>query len=122
MIPHEKMPEYYNSIDVYICASKTEGTPAPVLEAMACGIPIISTDVGIVPEAFGEKQKEFIMEERTKECLKSKMKKLIENKEYFEELSKENLEQIKKWDWKIISLQYKEFFDENLKDGEIKNA
>lgn len=122
MIPHEKMPEYYNSIDVYICASKTEGTPAPVLEAMACGIPIISTDVGIVPEAFGEKQKEFIMEERTKECLKSKLKKLIENKEYFEELSKENLEQIKKWDWKTISLQYKEFFDENLKDGEIKNA
>ena len=34
----------------------------------------------------------------------------------------ENLEQIKKWDWKTISLQYKEFFDENLKDGEIKNA
>lgn len=122
MIPHEKMPEYYNSIDVYICASKTEGTPAPVLEAMACGIPIISTNVGIVPEAFGEKQKEFIMEERTKECLKNKLKKLIENKEYFEELSKENLEQIKKWDWKIISLQYKKFFDENLKDGEIENA
>ena len=52
MIPHEKMPDYYNEIDIYICASRTEGTPNPVLESMACGIPIISTNVGIVSEVL----------------------------------------------------------------------
>ena len=43
MIPHEKMPGYYNQIDLYVCASLCEGTPNPVLEAMACGVPVIST-------------------------------------------------------------------------------
>ena len=57
MIAHEDMPEYYNGIDIYVCTSRTEGTPNTVLEAMACGVPVISTDVGIVPEVFGEKQK-----------------------------------------------------------------
>lgn len=115
LIPYEQMPNYYNKIDVYICASKTEGTPEPVLEAMACGVPIISTNVGIVPEAFGEKQKGFILEQRTKEELKNKIKELLNNKKLFEELSFENLEQIKSWDWKQITLKYKKFFDTNLK-------
>lgn len=115
LIPYNEMPKYYNNIDVYICASKTEGTPEPVLEAMACGIPVISTNVGIVPEAFGEIQKRFILEQRSKQCLKNKIKELLSNKRLFEELSKENLDKIKMWDWKQITKKYKEFFDENLK-------
>ena len=88
-IPHDKMPDYYNSIDIYICGSKNEGTPNPVLESMACGVPIISTDVGIVRDAFGTKQKKYILEERNKECLKSKIIELLKDKSQFEELSKE---------------------------------
>ena len=122
MIPHNEMPNYYNGIDMYICTSKTEGTPNPVLEAMACGIPVISTDVGIVPEVFGEKQKGFIMKERTKECLKENIIKIIDNKNILDELSKENLKQIKAWNWKEMSKKFKIFFDNNLKNGEIKNA
>lgn len=114
MISQEEMPNFYNSIDLYVCASKTEGTPLTVLEAMAMGIPVISTDVGIVLEAFGKEEQQYILKERSKEALKEKIKQLIENKQHFKTLSNENLEQIKKWDWKEICLKYKEFFDSNL--------
>ena len=113
-IPHNEMPKYYNNIDIYICTSRTEGTPNTVLEAMACGIPVISTDVGIVPEVFGEKQKEFIIE-RTKEELKKKIINLISNKQKLKMLSDENLKQIQKWDWKNQGEKYKEFFERNIK-------
>ena len=110
MIPHEKMGDYYNKIDIYVCASRTEGHPDPVLEAMACGVPVISTDVGIVPEVFGEKQKEFIIE-RSKEKLKNKIKEIFNNKNILNELSKENRAQIKGWSWHQKAMLYKEFFD-----------
>lgn len=110
-IPLEKMPEYYSKIDLYICTSLIEGTPNPVLEAMACGIPVISTDVGIVPEVFGEKQSEFILRKRTKNELKSKIIKIYNNPKMFGELSKENLESIKNWDWSIKAKQFKDFFE-----------
>lgn len=116
-IPHDKMPDYYNSIDLYVCASKEEGTPNPVLESMASGVPVISTDVGIVSEAFGEKQKDYIIE-RTKEDLKEKIIDLLKNREKFEILSKENLEQIKNWSWEKKCEQFKEFFDESIKKFE----
>lgn len=113
LIPHNEMPDYYNEIDIYVCASRTEGTPNPVLEAMACGIPIISTDVGIVPEVFGNKQKEFIIE-RNKDDLKQKIKTLIENNTILEQLSNENLNQIQEWSWENKAKLFKDFFDKNI--------
>lgn len=117
-IPFEKMPSYYNEIDVYICASLNEGTPNPVLEAMACGIPVISTDVGLIPNLFGILEKQFILNERSKENLKEKLKKLLDNKELFDKLSKENLKQIRNWDWKIKCESFKQFFDSNIRSKE----
>lgn len=107
----DDMPEYYNSIDIYVCASKAEGTPMPVLEAMAIGIPVVSTDVGIVQEAFGERERKYILEERTADNLANKLKLLIDTPQEMKLISEENLNQIKEWDWKTISKKYKVFFD-----------
>jgi hypothetical protein len=45
---HAEMPEWFKSISVYVCASECEGTPNPILEAMASGRPIVTTNVGLV--------------------------------------------------------------------------
>ena len=115
-IPHDKMPDYYNSIDLYICASKEEGTPNPVLESMACGVPVITTDVGIVKEAFGNKQKKYILEARSKENLKKKIVNLIDNPKMFKELAEENLKQIQDWSWEKKAKQFEQFFENCLKN------
>ena len=57
------------------------------------------------------------MEERSKECLKNKIKLLFENKKELSAISKENMEQIKKFDWTIVCKQYKDFFENILKQG-----
>ncbi len=41
-----EMVAWYQGLDAYLCTSYSEGTPAPILEAAACGLPVISTDVG----------------------------------------------------------------------------
>jgi len=45
-----QMVEWYNSLDVLLVTSSVEGTPSVLLEAMACGVPVISTPVGITSE------------------------------------------------------------------------
>lgn len=49
-LPDKKLPDYYNSIDVLLITSRIEGGPYSVLEALSSGVPVISTQVGIVPE------------------------------------------------------------------------
>lgn len=47
-IPHSKIPEILNCSDVLALCSKYEGSPTIVKEAISCGIPVVSTDVGDV--------------------------------------------------------------------------
>jgi glycosyltransferase involved in cell wall biosynthesis len=50
--PFLAMPDWYRSLDLFACMSSSEGTPNPVLEASACGVPFLSTDVGNVRELY----------------------------------------------------------------------
>jgi len=47
---HETMPTFYNSCDCFLVTSNAEAHPLVVYEAMSCGLPIVSTDVGDVKE------------------------------------------------------------------------
>jgi teichuronic acid biosynthesis glycosyltransferase TuaC len=47
-IPNADMPWYYNAADVMILCSDSEGSPTSVKEALACNVPVVSTDVGDV--------------------------------------------------------------------------
>jgi len=46
----DDMPATYAGLDVLALTSLHEGTPLALLEAMACGLPIVATSVGGVPE------------------------------------------------------------------------
>lgn len=45
-VPHNKMTTYYNAADILFLPSRQEGLPHVLMEAMACGTPIVATDVG----------------------------------------------------------------------------
>lgn len=115
MIPIDKMVNYYSTVDIFVCSSKNEGTPNPILESMACGIPIISTDVGIVKDALGKKQKKYILKNRSKKDLKEMLIELINNKNMLKELSEENLRRVNNWTWDKKAKDFKKFFDDCLK-------
>lgn len=113
-IAHVDMPKYYHSIDLYVCPSAIEGTPNPVLEAMACGVAVVSTDVGIVPEVMGPQQKAFIVSERSPEAIAAAIRKFHEDRSLFAKLAAENLKSIQPWSWKIRAEAFARFFQDTL--------
>jgi glycosyltransferase involved in cell wall biosynthesis len=58
----EEMLHFFQSIDVYVCASESEGTPNPCLEAAACGVPVVTTRVGNMPELIRNGENGFLVD------------------------------------------------------------
>lgn len=54
-IPHEKVFDWLDSIDLYIQPSKQEGLPRALVEAMSRGLPALGTTAGGIPELISEK-------------------------------------------------------------------
>ena len=97
-VPRQQVARHLNTLDVYVCASRHEGTPNPVLEAMAAGVPVISTDVGIVRHVLGEEQRQFIIE-RSPEVLAAALGRLLGTPGLRQQLSGENLRAIQLHAW-----------------------
>ena len=53
-VPQEDLPGLYSLAGVFVYPSVYEGFGLPVLEALACGVPVITTNVSSMPEITGE--------------------------------------------------------------------
>ncbi|KAF5067077.1 D-inositol-3-phosphate glycosyltransferase [anaerobic digester metagenome] len=68
-ISHDDLPRYLNQLRLLVLPSYTEGLPNIMLEAMACGTPVLATPVGAVPDVIVDGVTGFIMENNSLECI-----------------------------------------------------
>ncbi|MBF0145592.1 MAG: glycosyltransferase [Magnetococcales bacterium] len=64
-VPQTRLPLYYSAADVLVLASAREGWANVLLEAMACGLPVIASNVWGTPEVVAAPEAGMLMHERS---------------------------------------------------------
>ncbi|MDI6867740.1 glycosyltransferase family 4 protein [Methanoculleus sp.] len=80
-IPHDDLPPYLNQLRLLVLPSYTEGLPNIMLEAMACGTPVLATPVGAIPDVIIDGKTGFIMENNSPECIAENVVRVLEHPE-----------------------------------------
>ncbi len=96
-VPTEDLVKIYNLATVYCQPSIDEGFGLPVLEAMACGCPVVSSNQGSLPEVVGEAG--LVTGTRVKELAEA-IETVKTDQARREELIKKGLERAKSFSWK----------------------
>jgi glycosyltransferase involved in cell wall biosynthesis len=68
-VPHDELPEILNKLRLLIMPSYTEGLPNVMLEAMACGTPVLATPVGAIPDVIVDGETGFLMPDNSPEAI-----------------------------------------------------
>ncbi len=97
---------YYNLIDLYIITSRVEGGPHALLEAMATGVPLVSTKVGMAPEIIKQNFNGFIAEIDNVDQIYHYALKIIEDKNLRKKIINNGLKVITSYSWEKIAKKY----------------
>lgn len=111
-IPEEKMPYLYQAAAVLLYPSFYEGFGLPVLEAMACGVPVITANTGALPEVGGFTV-EYVFPEDVEE-MKRKLNIVVRDPQRRKQMISGGLTQAGKFSWQNCSKQTIEVYKKVL--------
>jgi len=107
----DEMVKFYQSLDACICTSRVEGGPHSLLEASACGVPVISTRVGLAPELISHGDNGFLIE-RSIEAIRDALTLLRDNPDLRIHMGERSRSVIEKgWTWDHQAPRYIPFFE-----------
>ncbi len=98
-VPHAELSDYFRRMDVFVLPSRTTKTwkeqfGRTLIEAMACGIPVIGSSSGAIPEVLGEDG--FVFREGDAKDLSKYIEMLERGSDLWKEMSKRGLESVRR--------------------------
>lgn len=111
-ISHDDLPGYLNQLRLLILPSYTEGLPNIMLEAMACGTPVLATPVGAVPDVIVDGKTGFVLENNSPECIAENVMRAMEHQD-LEEIAEAGRRFVKEnFTFERVVERWKEVLDE----------
>jgi len=111
-IPSEKMPQIYRQNDVFVMSSAHEGMSNAMLEAMASGLPIITTECEGVEELIADNG--IVTERADAESFAEALKTLAQDDISYKEMSTASRTQAEKLSWNTVARQYLDCYNRVL--------
>lgn len=78
-LPDDELVKFYNSLELFVLPTESEGLPNVALEAMACGTPVLATAVGGLPDLINDGENGFFMEDNTPDTIEVNISRALDS-------------------------------------------
>lgn len=114
-VPRECLAERYHAADVFILPSLSESFGQVLLEAMSCGLPVIASRVGGIPETIEHGVNGLLVQPGNARALVAAIQKLAANPELTRELGDNNAKRARShYSWRVIADRYEDIYRRTL--------
>lgn len=111
-IPYAELHHAYQQADIFVLTSESEGMPCALLEAMACGLPVVATDVTGNQEIVHPGVNGFLVPVGDTEALARALTALVRDPSLRERMGRESRRLVQSYDWREIVRRYAKIFEE----------
>ncbi|MBA7590441.1 D-inositol-3-phosphate glycosyltransferase [subsurface metagenome] len=108
-VPETDLPAYYSGAEVFVLPSLYEGFGFPVLEAMACGCPVITSNTSSLPEVVGKAG--IMVDPHNTDSLAQAMWRVLTDSKLRDNMIRKGLEQSKRFSWEKAAEQTLEVYN-----------
>ena len=109
-IPNKDLPYIYNSAFAFLYTSLRESFGIPLLEAMACGTPVITSNTSSMPEIGGEKA--ILINPENAEEIADMLIRLETDKTFYQQQRNWGMERAKKFSWQSTAQQLQKLYED----------
>ncbi|MFQ6014991.1 MAG: glycosyltransferase family 4 protein [Anaerolineae bacterium] len=114
-IPQSELPLWYNAAQLFVYPSLYEGFGLPVLEAMACGTPVITSSTSSLPEVVG--QAGLTVDPLNSEEIGQAMRQMLGDNELWDQMRQRGLERAREFSWLRTAQETVRVYERALGDG-----
>lgn len=96
-VPDAYLPDLYRGASAFVYPSFYEGFGFPVLEAMACGAPVVTSAVSAIPEVAGDAA--LLVDPHSSEAIADALARILEDEALADDLRKRGVQQAARFSW-----------------------
>lgn len=111
-IDQNDLPALYQLADLFLFPSLYEGFGIPILEAMACGCPVVTANTGACPEVAGSAA--MLTNPHSVQDIAEKVLRVLNNRELRERMVLRGFEEIKRFNWKKAARKTLGIFEQTV--------
>jgi glycosyltransferase involved in cell wall biosynthesis len=101
-VEHEGIVELYQQADIYLNGSEIDNQPLSILEAFACGLPVVTTDAGGIPDMVSDGETGFIVKRGDHEAMASRALQLLSEANVATAMTQRAHEECGKYSWNAV--------------------
>jgi glycosyltransferase involved in cell wall biosynthesis len=105
-VEHEEIYDRYTQADVFLNASRIDNQPLSILEAFACGLPVVTTDAGGIPDIVTDQETGFVVPIDDCEALAARATKLVADRNIAPTMVQKARKEVTKYTWEVVCDQW----------------